>query len=130
MSLNNKKKLVEIAKAICRELRTNSTEAERILWEVLRNKNLGDKKFYRQYPIYHDITGRETFFVADFYCHESKLIIELDGKYHQHRLKADKERTKVLNCLGLKVIRFRNEEVVSDLKEVINKIKKELGVES
>jgi very-short-patch-repair endonuclease len=130
MSLNNKKKLVGIAKAICRELRTNSTEAERILWEVLRNKNLCDKKFYRQYPIYHDITGRETFFVSDFYCHESKLIIELDGKYHKHRLKADKERTKVLNYLGLKVIRFKNEEVVGDLKEVIIKIKKELGVES
>jgi very-short-patch-repair endonuclease len=130
LSLNNKKKLVEIAKTICRELRTNSTEAEGILWEALRNKKLGEKKFYRQYPIYHDITGRETFFVADFYCHERKLIIELDGKYHQHKLKADKERTIILNYLGLKVIRFRNEEVVIDLKGVINKIKRELGVES
>ncbi len=130
MSLNNKKKLVEIAKVICRELRTNSTEAERILWEAVRNKKLSNRKFYRQYPLFHDFTGKETFFVADFYCHEAKLIIELDGKYHQYRLKADKERTKILNYLGLSVIRFRNEEVLKDSNEVIMKVKMELGVKS
>ena len=121
MSLNNKKKLVDIAKVICRELRTNSTEAERILWEAVRNKKLGGKKFYRQYPFFHDVTGKETFFVTDFYCHEEKLIIELDGKYHQYRLKEDKERTKILNYLGLKEIRFRNEDIMSDLEGVIHK---------
>lgn len=127
MSLNNKKNLVEIAKVVCRELRTNSTEAERILWEVVRNKKLG-KKFYRQYPFFHDITGKETFFVGDFYCHDGKLIVELDGKYHQYRLKEDKERTRILNYLGLRVIRFRNEEVMHNLKGVIRKIKQELGI--
>lgn len=130
MSLNNRRKLVEIAKVICRELRTNSTEAERLLWEAVRNKKLGEKKFYRQYPFFHDIIGRETFFVADFYCHEEKLIVELDGKYHQYRLKEDKERTRILNYLGLRVVRFRNEEVMSDLTSVVMKIKKELGVEN
>ena len=128
MSLNSKKKLVEIAKVICRELRTNATEAERILWEAVRNKKLEEKKFYRQYTFLHDITGKETFFVGDFYCHEKKLIIELDGKYHQYRLKEDKERTKILNYLGLRVIRFKNEEILNDLNRVIIKIKQELGV--
>jgi len=128
MSLNNKKKLVEIAKVICRELRSNSTEAEKILWEAVRNKKVGGKKFYRQYPFFHDITGKETFFVADCYCHEAKLIIELDGKYHQYRLKEDKERTKILNHLGLRVIRFKNDEVINDLDGVIRKIKKEFGL--
>ena len=130
MNLNNKKKLVDIAKVICRELRTNSTEAERILWEAVRNKKLGGKKFYRQYPFFHDVTGKETFFGTDFYCHEEKLIIELDGKYHQYRLKEDKGRTKILNQLGLRVVRFRNQEVMSDLCGVVMKIKMELGVKN
>ncbi|MGB5529070.1 MAG: endonuclease domain-containing protein [Ignavibacteriaceae bacterium] len=128
MSLNNKAKLVELAKVVCRELRKDSTDAERLFWDAVRNKKLGRKKFYRQYPIFHDLTGKESFFIADFYCHEEKLIIELDGKYHQYRLKEDKERTKILNHLGLKVIRFKNEEVIQDLNGVISKIKQELGV--
>lgn len=123
MSLNNKTKLVEIAKVVCRELRKNSTKAERIFWEKVRNKQFYGKKFYRQYPFFHDITGKETFFVADFYCYEEKLIIELDGKYHQYRLKEDKERTEILNYLGLKVVRFSNDEIISDLRRVLNKIK-------
>jgi very-short-patch-repair endonuclease len=93
MSLNNKHKLIEISKAISRDLRKNSTEAEKILWEALRRKNFDGKKFYRQYVIFHDITGRETFFVSDFYCHSEKLIIELDGKYHEYQLTPDAERT-------------------------------------
>jgi len=129
MSLNNRRKLVEVAKVVCRELRKNSTEVERKLWEAVRAKKLG-KKFYRQFPLFHDITGRETFFVADFYCYEEKLIIELDGKYHQYRLKEDEKRTKILNYLGLRVVRFGNEEVMNDLTEVVMKMKKELGIKN
>ena len=123
MNLNSKSKLAEIAKVVCRELRKNSTKAEKIFWESVRNKNFCSKKIYRQYPIFHDITGKETFFVADFYCYEEKLIIELDGEYHQYRLKEDKERTEILNYLGLRVIRFSNDEVINNLTEVLNKIK-------
>lgn len=85
MSLNRKNKLLEVAKTVCRELRKNSTKVEKILWEYLRNRNLLNKKFYRQYPLFYDLTGRESFFVADFYCHEEKLVIELDGEYHKYR---------------------------------------------
>lgn len=123
MSLNIKYKLIEISKVISRDLRKNSTEAEKILWEALRRKNLDGKKFYRQYVIFHDITGRETFFVSDFYCHSDKLIIELDGKYHEYQLPQDAERTKILNYLGLKVIRFKNDDVINDLDTVLKKIK-------
>ena len=124
MSLNNKTKLFEVAKVVCRELRKNSTKAERIFWEVIRNKKFYRKKFYRQYPIFHDITGKETFFVADFFCFDEKLIIELDGKYHRYRLQEDKERTKILDRLGLRVIRFSNEEITNNLEEVLLKLKK------
>ena len=129
MSLNNKTKLVEIAKVICRELRNNSTKAEKKFWDMVRNKKLNGKKFYRQYPFFHDITGKETFFIADFFCYEEKLIIELDGKYHKYRLKEDKERIKILNHLGLRLIRFSNDDIMNDLNGVIIKVKKILGIE-
>ena len=124
MSLNSKAKLVQIAKVVCRELRKNSSEAERIFWEKVRNKQFLGKKFYRQYPIFHDITGKETFFVADFYCFTDKLVIKLDGKYHKYRLKKDVDRTKILNHLGLNVIRFSNDEIINNLEEALLEIKK------
>jgi len=124
MSLNSKAKLVQIANEVCRELRKNSTYAERLFWEKVRNKKFLGKKFYRQHPIFHDITGKETFFVADFYCFTDKLIIELDGKYHKYRLKKDAERTKILNHLGLNVIRISNDEIINNLEEVLLEMKK------
>ncbi|HSW55947.1 MAG TPA: DUF559 domain-containing protein [Ignavibacteriaceae bacterium] len=104
-------------------MRKNSTKAERIFWEKVRNKKFLGKKFYRQHPIFHDITGKETFFVADFYCFTDKIIIELEGKYHKYRLKKDVERTKILNYLGLRVIRFSNDEIINNLEEVLLEIK-------
>ena len=119
MSLNKKNELSEIAKTFCRELRKNSTEAEQILWNVIRNRKLEGRKFLRQHPLYYDITGKESFFVADFYCHDERLIIELDGEYHKYRLKEDEQRTKILNYMGLRVIRIRNENIINILDKVI-----------
>ncbi len=126
MSLNSRAKLVEVAKVVCRDLRKRSTNAEKVLWEELRNKKLSGKKFYRQHPIFHDITGKETFFIADFYCHQNKLIIELDGEYHKYRLTEDLERTDILKSLGLKVLRFKNREVEEDIDLVLKRIKEEI----
>lgn len=123
MSLNKKVKLAGIAKSICRELRSNPTKAEIILWKSLRRKRICGKKFLRQYPFFHDITGKESFFVGDFYCHSEKLIVELDGKYHKYRLKKDEERTRILNHLSLRVIRFTNEEVINNMDYVLSEIK-------
>ena len=61
--------------------------------------------------------------MADFYCHDKKLIIELDGEYHIYRLKEDKFRTAILNYLGIRVIRFNNEKIIHNLDEVLNEIK-------
>ncbi len=123
MSLNIKKQLVEVAKVVCRDLRKNSTNAEKLFWQAVRNKKFEKRKFLRQHPFFHDVTGKETFFVADFYCHEEKLIIELDGKYHKYRLKEDEKRTEILTYLGVRVIRFGNEDVKKDLNNVLRKIK-------
>jgi very-short-patch-repair endonuclease len=127
MSLNHKKELVEIAKSVCRQLRINSTDAEKLFWEEVRNRRFENKKFYRQYSFFYDLTGIESFFIADFYCHEEKLIIEIDGKVHNYKLKEDEMRTKILNMLGLKVIRFRNEQIIDHLGEVLKKIKVEFA---
>ena len=123
MSISKRKVLTEIAKIVCRDLRRNSTSAEELLWEAIRNRKLDDKKFLRQHPLFYDITGKESFFIADFYCHEEKLIIELDGVYHKYRLKGDNERTKILEFLGMKVMRFKNEEIMTNLESVLSKIR-------
>lgn len=127
MSLNRDNNLVEIAKLVCGELRKNSTKAERKFWDKVRNKKFFGQKFYRQYPIFHDITGKEPFFVADFFCHTDKLIVELDGKYHQYRLKEDEDRTKILNYLGLRVIRFTNDEIMTNFEGVLKTLIKNLA---
>jgi very-short-patch-repair endonuclease len=85
------------------------------------------EKFYRQFPVFHEITGRETFFIADFYCHRARLVVEVDGKIHKHRVPQDFERTEVLKLLGLHVLRIRNEEVLDDLDAVLNKIQQVLA---
>ncbi len=126
MSLNKKAELAKVAKSTCRELRNNPTKAERILWEALRRKNICSKKFLRQHPFFYDLKGSESFFVGDFYCHEEKLIIELDGRYHKYKLKQDEERTSILNCIGLRVIRFKNEEVIDHLDYVMSEIRKHI----
>ena len=103
--------------AKAKELRSNMTEAEQILWEKLKNRNIfRNYKFRRQHPIH--------LFIADFYCHSLKLVIEIDGDYHQtveQQLK-DFERTSILNELEVEVLRFSNGEVLSNIDEVINKI--------
>ncbi|WP_353077042.1 DUF559 domain-containing protein [Flavobacterium sp.] len=105
----------KLLKELQKENKKNSTQAESILWENLRNKNI-KYKFRRQHII--DI------FIADFICLEKKLIIEVDGGYHNtlEQREADELRTQILNEIGFKVIRFTNEQVVGDIDNVINRI--------
>ena len=99
------------------------TKAESLLWEKLKLKPQGFK-FRRQHPI--------NSFILDFYCHKLKLSIEIDGGYHlttEQRLK-DKERTNIINELGIKEIRFTNEAVIKDMSNVMLKINQELSAGS
>jgi len=93
-----------------RELRSNMTDAERRLWSFLRNRQLGGFKFRRQHPV-----GA---FVADFVCVERSLIIELDGGQHADSL-YDVRRTAFLNGLGWQVMRFWNNDVLSQTEAVL-----------
>ena len=99
-----------------RELRRNETQAERVLWQELRSKKLGCK-FYRQYSV--------EYYVLDFYCPKFYLAIELDGGHHDNSdiKEADKVRTAYLRGYGIKVVRFKNMEVLENLTHVLNEIK-------
>ena len=107
----------QLLKVFAKENKRNSTEAERALWEMLRGHNLG-VHFRRQHPI--------GCFIADFVCLKKKLIIEVDGGYHSEKeqQESDGERTKILEFQGYKVIRFTNEEVIGNTKEVLHIINK------
>ena len=101
-------------------LRRNETKAEKLLWEKLRNNQLEGLKFRRQHPV--------NIYIADFYCHKFKLIIELDGDYHnqEEQKQKDEVRTEVLRLNGLKIIRFKNEEVERDINQVLTTIKNKI----
>jgi ATP-dependent DNA helicase RecG len=109
----------KILKKFQQERKKNTTEAERILWEYLKTKKLG-VKFRRQHVVDE--------FIVDFICISKKLIIEVDGGYHNNPLQkeADAMRTAILNDFGYKVVRFKNEEVVGTIDSVIERIEKEL----
>lgn len=95
-----------------RELRSNMTDAEQILWQKLRGKQILGVQFYRQKPILN--------FIVDFYCPKAKLIIECDGSQHytEDGLFADRQRDEALNQLGLRVLRFSNFQIIDELEAV------------
>jgi very-short-patch-repair endonuclease len=109
--------------ALARNLRRNQTPEESILWNELRNRKLSGKKFLRQHPvIYEEINRKKYFFIADFYCAGSKLVIELDGKIHNFHKDYDLQRDMVLNAKGIRVLHIENKEL-ENKKFVLRKIK-------
>jgi very-short-patch-repair endonuclease len=100
-----------------RELRREMTSAEKILWEELRANKLG-VHFRRQQVIQG--------FIVDFYCHKAGLVVEVDGDIHDLQKEEDERREKALSALGLRIVRFRNDEVVMDVSAVVGKIKESL----
>ncbi len=99
-----------------RKLRQNQTDAEQLLWSLLRNRRFADKKFRRQHPV-----GR---YILDFYCHELKLAIELDGGQHNEppAKQYDADRTSYLEEQGIRVIRFWNNEVLQQTDSVLESL--------
>lgn len=97
-----------------RELRRDMTSAEKLLWQEVRAKKLG-VRFRRQ----QIIEG----FIVDFYCHKAAFVIEVDGDIHDLQQEEDARREKALRELGLRIVRFRNDEILRDLSTVVGKIK-------
>ena len=99
-----------------RQLRNNTTPQEKKLWFYLRNNQINNYRFRRQYPI-----GK---YIVDFVCRSKNLIIEIDGGQHNDKINIeyDKERTQYLQSRGFNVIRFWNNEIDENIEEVYNKI--------
>lgn len=105
---------IKLSKTIqARNLRREQTDVEKLLWYRLRNRQIAGVKFKRQFPVDD--------YIVDFVSLENNLIIELDGGQHTngHIVKYDKQRTKYLETRGFKIIRFWNNEVLTNLEGVL-----------
>jgi very-short-patch-repair endonuclease len=117
--IRTKKQIVEL----CRENRKNSTPAESILWDLLRNRKLDNKKFLRQHKIiYSHSEDGFKFFILDFFCAGERFAIELDGEIHSKQVEYDLWRSSVLNELNIRVLRIKNEEL-ENIENVKNRIR-------
>jgi very-short-patch-repair endonuclease len=97
-------------------LREEQTTAEKVLWDKLRDRRFLDLKFRRQFPI----EG----FIADFYCHDERLIVEIDGSVHNEpeQMLRDENRDAALRKLSIKLLRVSNHEVFEDIDAVLRQI--------
>ena len=99
-----------------KQLRKDSTDAERALWRVLRSRQLGGPKFRRQQPL-----GS---FIVDFVCLDARMLVEIDGGQHNEKegIANDQRRTQWLEKDGFRVLRFWNHEVLNQLESVTETI--------
>jgi very-short-patch-repair endonuclease len=104
----------EIKKTFARTLRKGQTKAEKIVWELLRKRKFKYLKFRRQ----HVIEG----FVIDFYCHELRLGVEVDGGIHLKRKDYDRLRQEVIESEGIKIIRVLNNELIGTREMALKKL--------
>lgn len=102
-------------------LRRNMTKAEFMIWQKLKGKQLEGYKFRRQYSV--------SSFVIDFYCTELKLAIEIDGESHfeDGAQEYDQERQAFIESVGIRFLRFTNDEVYGNLQAVLERITQEIG---
>lgn len=101
--------------AYSRTNRKNQTDVERILWRHLRNKQIDGFKFRRQYPV--------SSYILDFYCVEKQLAIELDGSQHIGNKNYDTTRSQYLNKIGIRVLRFWDNEIIENIDGVLEVIR-------
>ncbi|MBE9140737.1 endonuclease domain-containing protein, partial [Nodosilinea sp. LEGE 07088] len=113
------RQIPEVLLERAKELRQQQTTAETFLWECLRDRRLHNAKFRRQHNI-----GQ---FIADFYCHQARLVVELDGEVHRSTIERDAMRDDWMTQQGLQVLRFTNEQVFEDLEEVLGAIAQALS---
>ncbi len=115
MSNNLKKYSPKYVVKIAQKLRKNMTATEEILWSKLYNKNLDELRFRKQHPIDR--------YIVDFYCHEKRLIIEIDGEIHDFRREYDINKDQYLKARNYNILRFNNDDVIHSLSYVLNRIR-------
>lgn len=105
-----------------RRLRKNMTLAEKLLWENLRKRKFRNLRFLRQHPLIYQVAqNKPYYFIADFYCAEIKLVIEVDGKIHEFQKEEDQHRDEILEGLGLYVLRIKNDDL-ENMRNVLHLI--------
>jgi len=108
--------------SFARELRKTQTPEEKIMWDKLRGRRLSGYKFLRQHPIIvNKFNERVAFYIADFYCAEKKLVVEIDGLIHALQIDYDKARDTIVTEMGLRIIRLQNEEINTDVYAALGK---------
>ena len=107
-------KITSIKLQRSKQLRRNMTLEEKIIWQHLRANRLQGFHFRRQ----QIIDG----FIADFYCHPTALVLEIDGKIHENQIEYDAQRDKVLSARGLRLLRIKNEEIRDNIDKVLKRI--------
>ena len=103
-------------KQLARNLRKRMTLSEILLWSHLRKRQMGGYQFLRQKPIGN--------FIVDFFCKELTLAIEIDGESHDEKIEQDEQRQKKLESLGIRILRFHDQEVKNNLDGVLTAIGK------
>ena len=113
---------------LARTLRKNQTPAEKVFWLNVRGRKFLGLKFLRQYIIQHsEIMGKKSYFIPDFYCHEKRIIVEIDGGIHKNQVEYDQMREEILKEMGYWVIRFKNEEILNDWSDVAERLEAFIG---
>ncbi len=107
--------VVELAK----DLRNNMTLSEEKLWSVLRMKQVSGYKFRCQHPLYR--------YILDFYCHEKRLAIEIDGKIHDSQKEYDRYRDEFMMSIGINTLRIKDEDVLNNVEIVKEMIRIKLS---
>ncbi len=117
----------QMALHLSRELRKKQTKAEQIFWSAVRKKQFMGYRFLRQHPLFYEYYGKEKFFIADFYCKELRLVVEIDGGVHEQQGDYDRIRSEILeNQKELKIIRFKNEEVFENMNKVLIDLRRKI----
>ncbi|MEK7353219.1 MAG: endonuclease domain-containing protein [Chloroflexota bacterium] len=104
--------LWEKLKPLARQMRKESTDAERVLWRHLRRRQLLGHRFRRQHSVER--------FIVDFYCAEAGVVVEVDGPIHQYSREEDRIRQAYIESVGLRVLRFSNDQVCHNLESVMS----------
>ena len=111
----------ENVKKYAKYMRENPTLAESKFWDKVSKRKFLGLRFNRQKVFnYVEQDGVMRFYIVDFYCHELKLIVEIDGAYHDNpsQIELDEFRTEILNSMGLKLIRLKNDDVLNNWERV------------
>ena len=117
--MNSKVRSPKYVIELARKMRVNLTIPEKILWEKIKAKKIEGHRFRIQHPIHR--------YILDFYCHEKKLAIEIDGDIHKIRKDNDEYRDEYLKSAGIMTIRFKNEDVINNIDYVLSEIRKYLA---